>query len=338
MGNQRVYFATLGSRVYALTPEGTLCWTWDFVGQQLGFDGDRWSGAAWREHLQGRVTSREQFLCSRDIALDGRTLVIPAGGSVVWLEDTGASAAVRGLRAPQTATLALSLGDDGTVYRQSHWLDNGGQVERLHLGEAEARAVGRPTQDLDSQLEEVLPHLKAGADYVPGTKTDTKSGLMSFSSVSVRGGDVYRCRPEEGFGLCRHTAGQEVLAYAGCYPSIAPPVLLRDKAVYGGLDGRLYVVPLAGGPAWSFATPFGKAISAPAAVCDGRVYFGGEDGYLYALGPGGHAPLPTEDLRLDVPRSRLPAGCAGRRPVRSLHQLRRLRQQQRRRASRPPRR
>ena len=67
--------------------------------------------------------------------------------------------------------------------------------------------------------------------------------------------------------------------------------------MYGGLDGRLYVVPLSGGPAWSFRTGFGKAISAPAAVCDGRVYFGCEDGYLYVLGPDGKAPLPSKDLR-----------------------------------------
>ena len=42
----------------------------------------------------------------------------------------------------------------------------------------------------------------------------------------------------------------------------------------------------------------GKAITAPAAVRDGRIYSGCEDGYLYALGPGGKARLPSRDLRL----------------------------------------
>ena len=32
----RVYFATLGSRVYALTPDGKICWTWDFVKRDAG--------------------------------------------------------------------------------------------------------------------------------------------------------------------------------------------------------------------------------------------------------------------------------------------------------------
>jgi outer membrane protein assembly factor BamB len=65
-------------------------------------------------------------------------------------------------------------------------------------------------------------------------------------------------------------------------------------------------VPLSGsGKVWSFKTAFGKAISAPAAVCDGRIYFGCEDGYLYALGPQGTAPLPSKNLKLCNVRSPL---------------------------------
>ena len=89
VGNDRVYFATLGSRVYALTPDGEICWTWDFVKEQLGFARRPLERRRVGRHLKGRVTNAEQFLCSRDMALDGRTLVIPAGGAVVWLEDTG---------------------------------------------------------------------------------------------------------------------------------------------------------------------------------------------------------------------------------------------------------
>jgi outer membrane protein assembly factor BamB len=302
VGNSRVYFATLGARVYALSPDGRLCWTWDFVTEHLGLGGDRWSGGAWAEHLKGRVTGKEQFLCSRDIALDGNRLVIPAGGSIVWLEDAGAAPRLHRLHRPHTATFGLSIGADGTVYRQSHWLDNDGQVEILRGRDTDFEtAVSRsnkPANELVGMIDRAFASAKAGEDYVPGTKTSTRGGLLSFSSVSLRGQDVYRCRPEEGFGFCRHSPGQEPLAYPGCYPAISSPILLRDKAIYGGLDGVLYVVPLAGGAARSFKTPFGKAISAPAAVCDGRIYFGCEDGYLYALGPGGKASLPTQDLKL----------------------------------------
>src|SRR6185503_7385478 len=126
-----------------------------------------------------------------------------------------------------------------------------------------------------------------------------------FSSVSIRGGDVYRVRPEEGAEFLRHRAGEAKPVRLGGFPSIASPVLTKEHAIYGGLDGRLYVVPLDGGPLFSFATPFGAAITAPAAVCDGRVIFGCEDGYLYVLGSDGKAPLPSRDLELWKIRSPL---------------------------------
>jgi outer membrane protein assembly factor BamB len=314
VGNGRVYFATLGARVVALEPNGEICWKWDYVQEQLGFAGDRWSGAAWREHLQGRVTLNEQFLCSRDIALDHRTVVLPAGGAVVWLEDLGREPRVRRLHLQHTATFGLSIGDDGTVYRQWHWLDNLGQVDLLRPGPAGPREVLYRTQptvlDFDRMVEHVVFSGKEGRDYVPGTKSSALGGHLSFSSVSVRGADVYRCRPEEGFGFCKHSPSGEVHAYEGCYPSIAPPVLIGDRAVYGGLDGAIYVVPLDEGKGWSFHTALARPISAPVAVCDGRIYFGSEDGYLYVLGPGGHAACPTADRELWRIRSPLSSPVA----------------------------
>ncbi|HUT11343.1 MAG TPA: PQQ-binding-like beta-propeller repeat protein [Thermoguttaceae bacterium] len=284
-GNGRVYFATLGSRVYALEPDGTVAWSWDFVKEVMGFDGDRWSGQAWLEHKQGRVTWRDTFCCSTDIALFDKTVVVPAGGRTVWLEDGGSGPKLRAMGlvpayagSEYPATFGQSIGEDGAVYRQWHRRDNSGRVEIFRLLD-------------DGRLE---------TDFVPGTQTAISlPGLMSFCSVSVREGDVYRCRPEEGFGLCRHTAGRDEPQCLDGYPSIVPPILLRDQAVCGGLDGRLYVVPLSGpGKSWSFATAFGCPISAPACVCDGRVYFGCEDGYLYVLGPGGDRPLPSKDLEV----------------------------------------
>ncbi len=285
----RVYFATLGSNVYALEPNGTVCWTWDFVKEALKFEGDRWSGADWLKHKKGRVTWQDQFCCVRNIAADGKRLVIPAGGALVWLEDSGDSPNVLNLykqndkRRESPATLGLTIGENGAVYRQWHRRDNRGAVDvmRLHNGEVEKREV-------------------------PGTLTwDNLPWSLSFCSVSVRGDDVYRCRPEENFGLCKHSPEKETHSLGG-YPSIAPPVLLRDHAVYGSLDGCLNIVPLSeSGEVQSFKTAFGKAITAPVAVCDGRVYFGCEDGYLYAFGPNGRVPLPTKDLQLHRIRSPL---------------------------------
>jgi hypothetical protein len=84
VGGGRVYFATLGSRVYALTADGETCWVWDFVGQRLDFSGDRWSGQDWLR-IRGRAGWREQFCCTRDVALIGKTVVsLPAAQSAGW--------------------------------------------------------------------------------------------------------------------------------------------------------------------------------------------------------------------------------------------------------------
>jgi len=283
VANNRVYFATLGSQVYALGPDGTICWFWDYVKEIMDFNGNRWSGEDWCRHKNGRVTWRDQFCCARNLAADGKMLVVPAGGSAVCLEDVGSSPRLRGMGlvppyagSERPATFGVSISEDGAIYRQWHRRDNTGRVEIIRLRDS-----------------------KAKTKYVSGTQTEiNRPGLLSFSSVSIRGQDVYRCRPQEHFGFCKHSP-EKPAQYLGGYPSIVPPILLRETGVYGGLDGSLYVVPLSGsGKVWSFQTAFGKAISAPVAVCDGRIYFGCEDGYLYVLGPGGTAPVPSKDLQL----------------------------------------
>ena len=78
----RVYFATLGAQVYALEPAGEVAWTWDFVTEVIGFEGDRWKGEDWLAFRGDRVTWRDHFVCSRDICLIDKTVVMPAGGNL----------------------------------------------------------------------------------------------------------------------------------------------------------------------------------------------------------------------------------------------------------------
>ncbi len=290
VGNGRVYVATLGARIHALEPDGTRAWTWDFVKEVVGFDGDRWSGADWLRFRKDRVTWKDHFVCSRDIALHGKTLVIPAGGRTVFLEDAGAAARLRvvgeipaydGSEYP--ATFGQSLGEDGAAYVQWHRRDNAGRVEIL-----------RP---------------EGPAGFVKGTQTAIHlPGLLSFAGVSTRGKDVYRVRPEAGFGLVRHGADGKVDVLHPA-PSICSPILTKEHAVFGGLDGRIYAVPLAGGDAWSFAG--GAPFSASPAVVDGRLYAPCEDGYLYVFAPEGKAAPPAKDLEVWKVRSPLTGPLAG---------------------------
>ena len=290
VGNGRVYVATLGARVHALEADGTPAWTWDFVKEVVGFEGDRWSGTDWLKHKKGRVDWKDHFVCSRDLALHQKTLVIPAGGRTVFLDDAGAAPKLQrvaeipaydGKEFP--ATFGQSLGPNGEAYVQWHRRDNAGRVEILKPDGA--------------------------TDVVKGTQTAIHlPGLLSFASVSVRGGDVFRARPEAGLGLCRHSGAEkpDVLHPA---PSICPPILTKDHVVHGGLDHRLYVVPLAGGAAWSFEAR-GPFTAAPAVV-DGRIYAPCEDGYLYVFGPEGQAAAPAKDLEVWKIRSPLTGPLAG---------------------------
>ncbi len=286
VGSDTVYFVTLGSQVYAISPHGEIRWKWDYVREVLKFDGDRWNGQEWLKHQHSRVTWREQFLCSRDFALHKNTLVIPAGGSIVWLQDTGTAPKLLGGYAPNEspATLGLSLDQQGTVYRQWFRRDNTGHIEVLRIADR-----------------------KVVASFVPGTQSDYQSDpSMSFSAVSIRDGAVYRCRPEQTFGFCRHAEGKTTRM--GNYPSITQPMLAGNHALVSCLDGRLAIVPLdpdQADTAWTFRTPFGRPITAAAAAANGQVVFGGEDGYLYILGPKGTAALPDRPLKLNRIRSPL---------------------------------
>jgi outer membrane protein assembly factor BamB len=287
----RVYIATLGARVYALEPDGTVAWTWDFVKEVVGFDGDRWSGADWLRHKKDRVTWKDHFVCSRDLALHGTTLVIPAGGRTVFLDDAGDRPRLRSVAEipaydgkEYPATFGQSLGPDGEAYVQWHRRDNAGRIEILRLD--------------------------GTTDIVPGTQTAIHlPGLLSFASPSLRGRDVFRVRPEAGLGLCRHVPGREKPDILGAAPSICPPILTKDHAVYGGLDGKIHVVPLAGGAAWAFAG--GAAFTAAPAVADGRLYAPCEDGYLYVFSPDGTAAAPSRDLGVWKVRSPLTGPFAG---------------------------
>lgn len=290
ISNNRAYFATLGSKVYAVEPDGIVAWTWDYVREQLDFAGDRWDGSDWLEAREGRVTWRDQFCCMQDVAMHDKRLVVPTGGVNVWLEDTGPAAHLAGIGVipscagrESPATFGMSIGEDGSVYRQWHRRDNTGRLEILRL-----------------KAEEVE------TSFVPGTQAAVnRPESLGFSSASLRGADVYRCRPEEGFGFCLHNAEHEVRPLGG-YPSIASPILAGEHGIFGGLDGRLFVVPLSGdGEGWSFRTAFGRPITAPVAVSEGRIYVGCEDGYLYVLGPEGEASLPEKDLDLHRIRSPL---------------------------------
>lgn len=300
VSGERVYFATLGAVVRAVDFGGELAWSWDFVKEVVGFDGDRWSGEDWLAFRGDRVNWKDHFVCSRDLCAIGSTVVIPAGGRTVFLEDTGSAARLRVVgEIPQyagkeyPATFGQSADADGKVYVQWHRRDNAGRVEVMQLGadgDADALDYG----------------------FVRGTETAIGiHGLLSFAPVSIRGEAVFRTRPESGLGLCRHAETLDAPEALETAAAITPPTLTRDHAIVGGLDGTVRVTPLQGGPTTALATAFGSPISAPVAVADGRIYAACEDGYLYSFAPGGKAAAPAKSLDVWKIRSPLTGKLAG---------------------------
>jgi outer membrane protein assembly factor BamB len=301
VGADRVYFATLGARVHAVTFAGEKVWEWDFVREVVGFEGNRWSGEDWAAARGERVNWRDHFVCSRDICLVGKTVVIPAGGRTVFLADEGAAPRLRSVGEipayagkEYPATFGQSADADGNVHVQWHRRDNAGRVDILRLDEQ----------------DQMAPEA-----FVPGTETNIRmDALLSFSPVALRNGEVYRVRPENGKGLVRHLPGKEGEAATELlspHAGISPPVVTKDHVIYGGLDGAVHVVPLAGGETVSLPTGFGAPVSAPVAVADGRIYVPGEDGHLYVFGPGGQAGLPKQDPGVSKVRSPLAGPKAG---------------------------
>jgi len=284
-----VYCATLGGRVFALESDGRLRWVWDYCKERLGFEGDRWRPEDWLRHKQGRVTWRDQFVCPWDLVARGKQVVVPVGGEVVVLRDQGdkahleAAMIIPPLKGTEKTGLFGLCMDDRWIYCQWHRRDNTSRVELLPV-----------------------PGTSENPSFVLGTLTrNDLPGSVGFASVSFRGNEIFRTRPEQGFGLCRHRRAwqpdqaEEPGEVLSPHAAIAAPVVARDYVVFGTLDGRICGVPLEpGGEAWEFQTPFGQPITAPAAISKGRVYFAGEDGYLYMLAKGASHSPPAEELPL----------------------------------------
>jgi outer membrane protein assembly factor BamB len=309
VAKDRVYVATLGAQVLAMTFEGKQLWKWDFVKEVVGFDGNRWSGESWAAFCEkrmlatlkpgtkptssdGRVTWKDHFVCSRDICLiKGNIVVIPAGGRTLFLEDTGTAPKLKATgEIPEwsgkefPATFGQSADDDGNVYVQWHRRDNAGRVDIMRL-------------EGDT--------LKTG-DFVPGTDTNIRmDGLLSFSPVAIRGSEVFRVKPESGRGLIRHDLKSKALKTLSGAGAVAPAVLLRDYAIFGDLSGTLQIhginedkhIALGGGrfkklPSIELYGAKGAPITAPVAVAEGRIFAASEDGHLYSFGVSGELGHP----------------------------------------------
>ena len=290
----RVYFTTLGAVTRSVTPQGELLWSWDFVKEVIGFEGNRWSGSDWLAFRGDRVTWKDHFVCSRDICMTEKALAIPAGGRTVFLRDAGEHAELIEVGMIPTyagsefpATFGQSMDAKGNVYVQWHRRDNAGRVEVFHLGDflRGIRQLSPREKSIDS-LDVTSSDSLIDHDFVSATETSIEQyGLLGFSSPSVRDNRLYRVKPEQGAGLVEHDLDSGQTRVLNAAAGLASPVLTGQHVIYGGLNGEVYFVPLDSNSATleKVHTPLGGAISAPIAVAGDRIYVPSEDGHLYVI-------------------------------------------------------
>ena len=139
----------------------------------------------------------------------------PAGS--IWLEDAGKK---RG--GPRDGT-------DSAFRGQRICPAIFGLSDRRRAGRSTCNGIGATTPAARSACG--TRRARSRPSRCRGTQTAINlHGLLSFCSVSVRGEDVYRCRPEAGFGLCQALARPEgARSRLGGYPSICSPILLRRR-------------------------------------------------------------------------------------------------------------
>ena len=146
-----------------------------------------------------------------DTVIKGRMLILLQDGCRQMMESGRVFRARRGIDLAHSSAGGDPESMVGGDIDIELWFpaDNGGEVDILRLRDA-----------------------AVDANLAPGTETGPSlPGSLSFSSVSVRGSDVYRCRPEEGFGFCKHSPGQKPVQDLGGYPSIAAPILLAPPVM-----------------------------------------------------------------------------------------------------------
>lgn len=293
-----------------------------FVGSSAGYLAvvDAASGAVLRKiPAEGAVIAAP--------AVIGKAVYFASVGGLVYKADLDGNLIWSFKAAPALHAEIAAGGDTVLVLSKSAHLvkDEGAQARLLRTVSLPVCASGGPVllddarfacQGFDSEGGQLSLGSLAGDKASPTALAADHND--SRVTPSARSGTIYRgdlgAVPGAGRAAIKWKADCPALQPGGFHSS---PALSRDHLIVGAEDGRVYFLPLDDGaaagaaPAWTFATEgsrrdANRAVSSSPAVSGGMVFFGGEDGILYGLGPGAEAPV------VDL----LPAGspAPGKRP------------------------
>lgn len=275
---------TLEGRIYAQSFDGTL------------FCLDLDANVRWTLKLKPKDTwlpSQDFAYAPHDVAAQGRDVLAVAGNTLFKVRDEGAGGKVIWTWHGTWSSGASFLNDGFFIGNAPQEMEN--QVLHALLDDKITGRVSGPNGNKQNEyIKNVWGYGRANAPpSVNATRACFGSLRSGFWCVDLAGqGTTNWSSPPTLWETQRvDRPGYQLKGAVGFAGAAA---LTREHCVFGGLDGKLYVIPLdAKGmgldkiqPApFVFDAPDGGMISSTPAVTGGCVYFTTEGGHLYGLGP-----------------------------------------------------
>lgn len=276
LANRSIYFQGLDAVLRCLDLDGNERWHWDHYATYK--EPAELTKAKERERGHPGSYDRPHY-GGGDVAVSGQRVVTSFGWDIVCLEDGGATAKLlwcnrapngRDGSSPMSSSISgdwvynAGMGADGHLALTRLALSDG-KVARITTGRMEAYAWNTP--------------LVRGQMVAYRTSSDGKNGIVLFDAA--QGKTVASWRDDKD-----------------STPFVGSHVLTKDHLLATTLRGELIAFDItAKTTPYRFRIPTLKGIGAAPVVVDGRVYFGGDDGYFYVLGPEGKCDLDaTSDI------------------------------------------
>jgi outer membrane protein assembly factor BamB len=290
--NNAIYFQALDAVLRCHDLDGNERWRWDHYSTYR----EPADVTKANERERGHPGSYDRpHYGGGDVAVSGKNIVMSSGWDIACLEDTGAAPRLLWCnRAPN--------GRDGSSPMSSsisgEWIYNAGMGADGHLALTRLALKDGATARLSKG------RMEAYAWNTPLVRGD----LVAYRDSS---------NGRNGIALWDGGKNKSIASWRDekeATPLASSHALTKNHLLATTLRGELIAFDIhakAAAKAFRFRTPTGKGIGAAPVIANGMIYFGGDDGCFYVLGPDGdREPAPDANRDLHQPRSQAATGKA----------------------------